>query len=398
MPAQARAETIAFGGGRIVLRRVEGPVAREIFLLGEPAGADSDAGAQAAAIFAGIDACLAAEGAMWSDVRRETIFLASVARDLDAIRAARRAVVGASLTLSFEVEQPPLIEGKRLLVGMHVTVPKSRAEAPARSTVRIEGPCDCAECAVTRAVRRSTGSGSRLDCAGVFGVGENALAQTRSAFERAEALLGQAGMSFDDVVRTWIHLREIDRDYDALNQGRRAFFSDRGIDPPPASTGIGGTPAAAAHDLSLGFEALRREGNRAPSVMHASTLNEAPEYGADFVRGLRVDEENGTTLHVSGTASVDEAGRTAHVGDFDAQAKRMLVNVRTLLEGQGADFAHIVSAITYVKRRADTDRLRAALSAAGFEGFPHALVEAPVCRPELLCETEAIALLPSVPD
>ena len=33
------------------------------------------------------------------------------------------------------------------------------------------------------------------------------------------------------------------------------------------------------------------------------------------------------------------------------------------------------------------------LRAAGFEGFPHALVEAPICRPDLLCETEALAVV-----
>ncbi len=30
----------------------------------------------------------------------------------------------------------------------------------------------------------------------------------------------------------------------------------------------------------------------------------------------------------------------------------------------------------------------------GFEGFPCTLVEAPICRPDLLCETEALAVLP----
>jgi hypothetical protein len=38
--------------------------------------------------------------------------------------------------------------------------------------------------------------------------------------------------------------------------------------------------------------------------------------------------------------------------------------------------------------------VRARLRAAGFAGFPHAMVEAPICRPELLCETEALAVLP----
>ena len=109
---------------------------------------------------------------------------------------------------------------------------------------------------------------------------------------------------------------------------------------------------------------------------------------------MRVVEANKIALHVSGTASIDEAGRTAHPGDFEAQAERMLANVAALLEGQGAGFRDVVSAITYLKHPADAARLRSKLSAAGYEGFPHALVAAPICRPELLCETEALAVLP----
>ena len=353
-------------GCRIAVRKWDGPVALEIFLLAEPAKAGATASAQAEAVFSGIDAVLREAGASWSAVTRETIFLASCADDLAAVRSVRAKFAASSVATTLEIEQPPLDEGARLLVGVHATVSSAPPEA-----------------------------GLRLDHATVAGEGEGALAQTRSAFERAEGLLAEAGLDFPDVVRTWLHLRDIDADYDALNEGRRAFFESRGIDPPPASTGIGGGPADPSRALCLGFEARRRSGAAAPVVMHAATLNEAPEYGADFVRGLRVPDRNATTIHVSGTASVDEAGRTAHPGDFDAQAERMLLNVQTLLEGQGAGFGDIVYAITYLKNRADADRLRAALAAAGFEGFPHALVEAPVCRPDLLCETEAIALLPA---
>ena len=130
--------------------------------------------------------------------------------------------------------------------------------------------------------------------------------------------------------------------------------------------------------------------------MTSPTLNEAAQYGADFVRGMKVVEANKVALHVSGTASIDEQGRTAHVGDFEAQAERMFVNIAALLKGQGAGFGDVVSAITYLKHPADAGRLREKIRAAGFEGFPHALVEAPICRPDLLCETEALAVAPKL--
>jgi enamine deaminase RidA (YjgF/YER057c/UK114 family) len=112
------------------------------------------------------------------------------------------------------------------------------------------------------------------------------------------------------------------------------------------------------HDLCLGVYAVQTGSPPERTVMTSHTLNEAMVYGADFVRGMKMVETNKIALHVSGTASIDEAGRTAHVGDFEGQADRMLLNVAALLEGQGATFRDVVSAVTYLKRPADAGRLR----------------------------------------
>jgi len=79
---------------------------------------------------------------------------------------------------------------------------------------------------------------------------------------------------------------------------------------------------------------------------------------------------------------VRDSAATVHLDDFEAQADRMLVNVAALLEGQGAGFGDVVSAITYLKHPDDAARLRQKFREAGYEGFPNVLVEAPVCRPE----------------
>jgi enamine deaminase RidA (YjgF/YER057c/UK114 family) len=128
--------------------------------------------------------------------------------------------------------------------------------------------------------------------------------------------------------------------------------------------------------------------------MSTPSLNEAWTYGADFSRGLRVADANKVALYVSGTASVDEAGRTVHVGDFEAQVDRMLHNIASLLDRQGATFGNLVSGVIYLKDPRDAPALRAMLRAHGFDGFPCGLVEASLCRPELLCEAEAVAVLP----
>ncbi len=213
-------------------------------------------------------------------------------------------------------------------------------------------------------------------------------------FGAAERLLDQCGMGFHDVVRTWIHLRDIDRDYDALNTARREFFRHHGVEPRPASTGVQGGPFPSAHDFSIRLDAVKSSRPLDLTPISTPMLNEAWSYGADFSRGLRVVEANKVALYVSGTASIDEAGRTAHVGDFAAQVDRMLDNIASLLARQGASFERLVSGVAYVRNPSDAPVLRSICRQRGFDGFPCALVEAPLCRPELLCEAEALALLP----
>ena len=399
MPPHSPAEKIETQSCSIFLRRVEGPEARELFFLCQPLGeaAGADAGTQAEEIYRAILGVLEAEGASFASVVWETLFLRTLRADLGAVREGRRRALAAGgaaphRPATTEIDQPPLNEGARLEVSVQAVLPH---EGPLRVDSFDARPvCGCAECGRSHGLGVHVGEEVRLYAGGLYGSGEDAYQQTLAMFAVAEDLLQQAGMDFRDVVRTWIHLREMDRDYADLNRARREFFEARGIDPAPASTGIGGGPVPEGHDLCLGVYAARTARPLVRTPMSAPTLNEAMAYGSDFARGMRVVETNKIALHVSGTASIDEVGRTAHPGDFEAQAERMLVNVAALLEGQGATFGDVVSAVTYLKHPEDAARLRQKLRKAGFEGFPNALVVAPVCRPELLCEVEALAVLP----
>jgi enamine deaminase RidA (YjgF/YER057c/UK114 family) len=390
-------ETIRTRGCSIVLRRVEGPVAREIFLHCGPPRDVADPGRQATSMYRAIQAVLEAEGGGFGYLTAETIFLRNLSANITAVRAARRRVLATCdasehRPATLEIEQPPLDERACLEVSVQAVVPNGsplRMErfVAASTSGRSDG-------ASAHGLQLHVGGERRLHAAGLCGTGEDAHQQTLAMFGLAEDLLQRAGMEFRDVVRTWIHLRHMDRDYGTFNRARREFFAARRIDPVPASTGIGGGPVSGAHDLCLGFQAIRSARLLERTVMTTPTLNEASEYGADFVRGLRVVETNKVALHVSGTASIDERGATIHCGDVEAQADRMLLNIASLLERQGARIADVVHAITYLKHPWDAERVRARLAAAGFSGFPHAMVAAPICRPDLLCETEVLAVLP----
>lgn len=292
------------------------------------------------------------------------------------------------------VGQPPLGVVADLEVAAVAVAPHS-GEIAVTAEVHCDLSCTCSNCkqgAGARVVR--VGEESHFRAHDIHGAGLGTLEQAYDMFRVADELLRAAGMTFHDVIRTWIYLRDIDRDYAALNEARGRFFKDCGIERRPASTGVQGIPFPDAHDVAMSFYAIKGSRPIDVSLMSTPTLNEAWTYGAEFSRGLRLVDANKVTLFVSGTASIDEAGQSVHVDDLEAQARRMLRNIETLLAAQGAGFEDLVSAVTYVKRPSDAEALRTLSRAGGFSGFPHAFVEAPLCRPELLCETEAVAMLP----
>jgi enamine deaminase RidA (YjgF/YER057c/UK114 family) len=63
-------------------------------------------------------------------------------------------------------------------------------------------------------------------------------AQTRRTFHNITNLLAAEGATWRDIVRTTCYLRDIERDYEAFNEERTAFYHQQGLDPLPASTGI----------------------------------------------------------------------------------------------------------------------------------------------------------------
>ena len=63
-------------------------------------------------------------------------------------------------------------------------------------------------------------------------------AQMRRTLANITGLLASEGCTWHDMVRTTCYLRDIERDYEAFNEERTAFYKEQGLDPLPASTGI----------------------------------------------------------------------------------------------------------------------------------------------------------------
>ena len=132
-------------------------------------------------------------------------------------------------------------------------------------------------------------------------------------------------------------------------------------------------------------------------------MNEAPDYAkpSAFSRGLRLDIKGVTILLISGTASVDDQGRSIHVGDFRAQTWRTYQNITKLLEAEGATWKDIVRTSCYLR---DIERDYEAFNEIrtqffqeqGLTPLPASTgIQAILCRPDLLIEIEAMAIFES---
>ncbi len=137
------------------------------------------------------------------------------------------------------------------------------------------------------------------------------------------------------------------------------------------------------------------------AITNLGVLNEAYEYAkpSSFSRGMRIDIGNVVILLISGTASIDEQGVSVHIGDFRAQMRRTYKNITALLAAEGATWHDIVRTTCYLR---DIDRdyaefneeRTAFFKEQGLDPLPASTgIEAKLCRPELLIEMEAIAMV-----
>jgi len=152
----------------------------------------------------------------------------------------------------------------------------------------------------------------------------------------------------------------------------------------------------------MNVQELLAEVTTAPVVKRAitnhSVLNEAYAYGSAFSRGMRIDLNGLTILLISGTASIDDEGRTVHVGDLRAQTRRTFDNITALLASEGATWHDIVRTTCYLR---DIERdyhefneeRTAFYQEQKLDPLPASTgIQVILCRPDLLVEIEAIAM------
>jgi enamine deaminase RidA (YjgF/YER057c/UK114 family) len=109
-----------------------------------------------------------------------------------------------------------------------------------------EAYCYAKPSSFSRGMRIDIGDVTILLISGTASIDENGQsvhigdfrAQMRRTLANITGLLASEGCTWHDIVRTTCYLRDIERDYEAFNEERTAFFKEQGLDPLPASTGI----------------------------------------------------------------------------------------------------------------------------------------------------------------
>ena len=136
------------------------------------------------------------------------------------------------------------------------------------------------------------------------------------------------------------------------------------------------------------------------AITNHGVLNEAYSYDkpSSFSRGMRIDLNGVAILLISGTASIDEQGKSLHIGDFRGQMRRTLANITGLLSSEGCTWHDVVRTTCYlrdIERDYDAfnEERTAFYNSLGLDPLPASTgIQAILCRPELLIEIEAIAM------
>ena len=262
------------------------------------------------------------------------------------------------------------------------------------------------ESASTGRGRLLTGCGFRmLHLAAVRGVkpcgslAEGAPAQAEQMFTNVGLGLKAHGFEYRQVARTWIYMARLLEWYGDFNRVRTAHYKPAGLGVLggtafPASTGIQGQSDGEECLMDvLALDSAGPQSAAALPIQRSPRQDQSFNYGSAFSRGMAIEIEGTRTVHISGTASINPAGESIHVGDAEMQSLETLMCIAAILEEQGGSLGNITAATLFCKDRAAWDAWNRVTRLLKVPEFPKVCVLADVCRHDLLVEMEVVATI-----
>jgi chorismate lyase / 3-hydroxybenzoate synthase len=239
------------------------------------------------------------------------------------------------------------------------------------------------------------------EAGGHGGGGSMALLQaTEAAYREIFAVLRDS--EHRHLIRIWNYLPDINGDADGderyrhFNSARKMAFRNSGrttVDSVPAACALG---SPAGSPISIYFLASRHAPTMIENPRQTSAYHYPQKYGAHspiFSRACVMGDSAGTTLFVSGTASI-VGHETVHRGDVAAQTHETVANIDALLKeanrvvGTSRYSLDALKYKVYVRQPGDLDVIEDVLSGA-LNTASVVYLQADVCREDLLVEIEA---------
>jgi enamine deaminase RidA (YjgF/YER057c/UK114 family) len=219
--------------------------------------------------------------------------------------------------------------------------------------------------------------------------------QAESVFERMKTALSLADMTFDNVVRTWLYIDSILSWYDEFNTVRTNFFKENGVFGKlvPASTGIGCANRVGAALVSDVLAIQPKTDDITIQAIPSPLQCPALDYESSFSRAVEVDLPDHRRLYISGTASIEPGGATAHVGDTSMQISLTMDVVAAILESRDMTWTDVTRANAYFKDIDEAHLFDEYCKANNLPVLPAAIAHSDICRDDLLFEIELDAVV-----
>ncbi len=213
------------------------------------------------------------------------------------------------------------------------------------------------------------------------------------------------------LIRVWNYLPEIngeadgDERYRHFNSARQTAFRNSGrstVGTVPAASALG---SPAGSPISIYFLASRESPTMIENPRQTSAYHYPPKFGRHspvFSRACVLSESAGTSLFVSGTASI-VGHETIHRGDVAAQTRETLANINALLSeanrvvGASRYSLDALKLKVYVRQPSDLAAIEETLSQTLDPAASIVYLQADVCREDLLVEIEATGDSPTHP-
>lgn len=220
-------------------------------------------------------------------------------------------------------------------------------------------------------------------------------------FKQLQVLMAELGMKNQWIARTWFYLEDIAKNYEDFNKQRRNFFDSIGVaysdesNELPASTCIG-VKSISPGNCSMNVYCVDMESGVDRARIYNSDQNEANgstyQFRPTFSRAVCLRYSGYTELQISGTASINEMGRSVFLDDTYQQIKKTLRNINNLLKSVNMDYSDITFSTCFFKNAVDIDLFYRVKKEMKLCDFPTICIVGDVCREELLFEMDAIAV------